>query len=104
MLSATRVLDMPNFGARIRLMSMQEAEELADLIRRRNVFARHSREDNFYVQLAHELGGSTIIEIVLPGQPAVLRAHGGVWHNKHRAQGVVPPTSIDPEAHWTQSG
>src|SRR5262245_47377539 len=69
MLSAMRALDLPNFGARIRLMSMQEAEELAGLIRRRNVFARHSWENNFYVQRAHTLGETTIIEVVLPGEP-----------------------------------
>jgi Transposase DDE domain len=34
----------------------------------------------------------------------ILRAKGGVWHKKHREQGVVPHTSIDPEAHWTKSG
>ena len=34
----------------------------------------------------------------------VLRANGGVWHNQHRDQGVVPHTSIDTEAHWTKSG
>jgi hypothetical protein len=34
----------------------------------------------------------------------VLRANGGVWHNKHREQGVVPHTSIDTEAHWTKFG
>jgi hypothetical protein len=34
----------------------------------------------------------------------VLRAIGGVWHKKHRQQGVVPHTSIDTEAHWTKSG
>jgi Transposase DDE domain len=34
----------------------------------------------------------------------VLRAHGGVWHQKDRAAGVVPHTSIDTEAHWTKSG
>jgi hypothetical protein len=33
-----------------------------------------------------------------------LRAKGGVWHKKHREQGVVPHPSIDPEAHWTKSG
>jgi hypothetical protein len=33
-----------------------------------------------------------------------LRAHGGVWHQKDRAAGRVPHTSIDPEAHWTKSG
>jgi hypothetical protein len=34
----------------------------------------------------------------------LLRAHGGVWHQKHREAGVVPHTSIDTEAHWTKSG
>jgi hypothetical protein len=33
-----------------------------------------------------------------------LRAHGGVWHNKDREQGVVPHTSIDTEASWSTSG
>lgn len=33
-----------------------------------------------------------------------LRARGGVWHKKHRAQGVVPHTSIDTEAAWSKSG
>ncbi len=34
----------------------------------------------------------------------ILRARGGIWHQKHREQGLVPHTSIDPEAHWTKSG
>jgi Transposase DDE domain len=34
----------------------------------------------------------------------VLRARGGVWHKKNREAGIVPPTSIDTEAHWTKSG
>jgi hypothetical protein len=34
----------------------------------------------------------------------ILRARGGQWHQKHRAQGVVPHSSIDQEAHWTKSG
>jgi Transposase DDE domain len=34
----------------------------------------------------------------------ILRATGGVWHKKHREQGVVPPTAMDTEAHWTTSG
>ena len=32
MLSATKTLDLPDFEACIRLMPMQEAQELADLI------------------------------------------------------------------------
>jgi hypothetical protein len=34
----------------------------------------------------------------------VLQARGGVWHKKDREAGLVPPTSIDTEAHWTKSG
>jgi hypothetical protein len=34
----------------------------------------------------------------------VLRAHGGVWHQKDREQGKIPHTSIDTDAHWTKSG
>src|SRR5512135_1153430 len=34
----------------------------------------------------------------------ILLANGGVWHQKHRAKGAVPHTSIDTEAHWTKSG
>jgi hypothetical protein len=34
----------------------------------------------------------------------LLRASGGVWHQKHREAGVVPHTSIDTEAGWTKSG
>ncbi|MDY6874488.1 MAG: transposase [Chloroflexota bacterium] len=33
-----------------------------------------------------------------------LRAKGGVWHKKHRKQGIVPHSSIDTEAHWSKSG
>jgi hypothetical protein len=34
----------------------------------------------------------------------VLIARGGVWHKKHREAGIVPHSSIDTEAHWTNSG
>jgi Transposase DDE domain len=34
----------------------------------------------------------------------VLRARGGVWHQKDREKGQIPHSSIDPEAHWTKSG
>lgn len=33
-----------------------------------------------------------------------LRAKGGVWHKKHREQGLVPHSTIDTEAHWSKSG
>ena len=34
----------------------------------------------------------------------VLRANGGVWHQKDRQKGIVPHSSIDTQAHWTKSG
>lgn len=34
----------------------------------------------------------------------MLRAKGGVWHNKQREQGIVPHPSIDTEANWSKSG
>src|SRR5258708_4330800 len=34
----------------------------------------------------------------------ILRARGGVWHQKHREKGERPHTSMDPEAHWTKPG
>jgi len=33
-----------------------------------------------------------------------VRAQGGVWHKKDREAGLVPPTSIDTQAHWSKSG
>lgn len=33
-----------------------------------------------------------------------LRANGGVWHKKHRDQGIVPHSTIDTEANWSKSG
>jgi len=57
--------------------------------------------------------GRHLVDILVPwpeGTAAVaidstpLRAHGGVWHQKDRAEGKVPHMSIDTEAHWTKSG
>lgn len=33
-----------------------------------------------------------------------LRAKGGVWHKNDRDKGIVPHSTIDTEAHWSQSG
>src|SRR6266567_3673654 len=57
--------------------------------------------------------GRALVDLVVPwpdGSAAaaidstVLRAHGGVWHQKDREHGKVPHTSIDTDAHWTKSG
>jgi hypothetical protein len=33
-----------------------------------------------------------------------LATGGGVWHKKHREQGVIPHSSMDTEAGWSKSG
>jgi hypothetical protein len=33
-----------------------------------------------------------------------LETGGGVWHKKHREQGLIPHSSIDTEAGWSKSG
>ena len=33
-----------------------------------------------------------------------LETGGGVWHKKHREQGVIPHSAIDTEAGWSKSG
>jgi hypothetical protein len=57
--------------------------------------------------------GRYLVELIQPWRShgravaidsAILRAHGGVWHQTHRAKGEVPHTAIDTEAHWTKSG
>ncbi len=57
--------------------------------------------------------GRQLVELIQPWVDAgravaidstILRARGGVWHQKHREEGKLPHTSIDPQAHWTKSG
>lgn len=65
---AGRDLCLPG-GERIRRMPDREAVELRELLRKRNVFARHSRENSFYLERAMSLGGLTVIEVQADGDP-----------------------------------
>jgi len=56
-------------SSKIRFFSKSEAETLARKIQKRNVFARHSRESNFYYQRINEMANHTVIEIYRPGEP-----------------------------------
>lgn len=69
MLNAQCNLEVPALKARVRFLSAQEAERLAETARRRNVFARHSWENNFYIQRIGELSNKTVIEVLRPGDP-----------------------------------
>jgi hypothetical protein len=44
----------------------------------------------------------TVAELLLLTAPSC--SQRGQWHQKHRAHGVVPHSSIDTQAHWTKSG
>jgi hypothetical protein len=76
MLSAQTELEVSNF-LRIRTLTKDEARLLAESIRKRNVFARHSWENNFYLQRLDELSDRTIIEVFLPGDPRDIAEEAG---------------------------
>ena len=56
-------------SSQVRFFSEIEAAKFAEEVRRRNVFARHSYENNFYLNRIAELGNRTIIEVYKPGDP-----------------------------------
>jgi len=66
--NATTVQCFPQ-DTQIRLFSDEEGETLWSQVRKRNVFARHSRENNFYLQRIRYLANKTVIETLRPGDP-----------------------------------
>jgi hypothetical protein len=60
-------------SSKLRFFSSNEAETLAEKVRKRNVFARHSWENNFYYQRAKDLANQTVIEVCHPGDPQAMR-------------------------------
>lgn len=72
MLSAKVLFKLSN-SVSIRSYSPNEAEMLSENVRKRNVFARHSRENSFYLYRANALAGHTVLEIFLPGDPKSIR-------------------------------
>ena len=69
MLNAQCSLELPALKARVRFLTAQETASLSETARRRNVFARHSWENNFYIQRIRKLSDTTVIEVVRPGDP-----------------------------------
>lgn len=65
MLSARTFLKFNDYSL-IRMLPASELDELALQIQKRNVFARHARENDFYVQRARSLANHTVIEIHRP--------------------------------------
>lgn len=54
---------------RIRYLTQKGADELKSIVRSRNLFTRHSWENNYYLEQVKKLGKQTIIEVMLPGEP-----------------------------------
>lgn len=69
MLNAQCSLELTTFKARVRFMPAQETASFTETARQRNVFARHSWENNFYIQRIGELSNTTVIEVLRPGDP-----------------------------------
>jgi hypothetical protein len=68
MLSAETTLGFPD-SSKIRFFGESEANALAEVVRKRNVFARHSWENKFYLHRIGKLANHTIIEVSRPGDP-----------------------------------
>jgi hypothetical protein len=71
-LNAKVVLTFPD-TSKVRHFTETEANSLAAEVQRRNVFARHARENSFYVQRAISLAGQTVIEVFRPGDTKTAR-------------------------------
>jgi hypothetical protein len=67
LLSSDGSLELPSVSAWIRRITATESDALAAETRRRNVFARHSREDSFYVNRVAQLANATVIEVYRAG-------------------------------------
>ncbi|MDH5732976.1 MAG: HEPN domain-containing protein [Candidatus Bathyarchaeota archaeon] len=68
-LSSQIPLILTKLDARIHLFTSDEAKGLADIIQRRNIFARHSWENSFYVSRTLNLANRTVIEVLRAGDP-----------------------------------
>lgn len=57
----------------IRSFSIAEASKLSEAVRKRNVYARHSYENDFYINKIKELSNHTVIELFRSGDPKQIR-------------------------------
>ena len=67
LLSATRQLELPANSVWVRRISASESSALVEQTRKRNVFARHSWENSFYLKRVGQLQDSTVVEVFRSG-------------------------------------
>lgn len=68
LLRASSTLSFPH-DTQIRFVSADEASKLSALVRKKNVFARHSSRENFYLEQIENFAERTVIETQRPGEP-----------------------------------
>ena len=68
LLSARTTLELPGL-AQVRFIHKEEADAWAEVARKRNVYARHSWENNFYLQRIRALSNRTVIQVSRKGDP-----------------------------------
>jgi hypothetical protein len=67
LLSAAKRLDLPEYLVSLRRVSEAESREMGDQARHRNVFARHSWENSFYIERIAKLARATVVEVFARG-------------------------------------
>ena len=67
LLSATKQLELPANNVWVRRISQSESDALVEQTRKRNVFARHSWENSFYLKRVAQLKDSTVLEVFRAG-------------------------------------
>ena len=67
LLSATSQLELPENSVWVRRISAGECSALVEQTRKRNVFARHSWENSFYLKRVGQLQDSTVVEVFRSG-------------------------------------
>ncbi len=72
MIAANKSLNFRDNSA-VRYFNEVEASKLSEMVRKRNIFARHSYENNFYIKRINELSNRTIIEVFRSGDPQEIR-------------------------------
>jgi len=71
MIAANKSLSFRDNSA-VRYFNEVEARTLSEMVRKRNIFARHSYENNFYIKKINELSNRTIIEVFRSGHHALV--------------------------------
>ena len=97
-LSARCNLELPDFKTRVRFMTRAESKTICVAVRRRNVFARHSWENNCYIRRIRELADTTVVEVLRPGDADDMLEEAKAIATLIERHSVLPSTFTLPRA------